>query len=274
MNTAPLTPGQLAEIEELGIPVNEYLKRQREKYGSPDTARLAELRSAEESAGLGAFARGMLDTRNGTGFGAVFGRAAADYSDAKMGRADKRREYEDRREDISRQLELASGQEQRADFNAQQQYRQGERQFNQSERQFDLGVQKDNRALKNDAVKESNQNTYREAQLDLDNKKLQLQAQAIRISADVRRDGLNASNQAKIERLYQTAKEIAIKEAESLHGKTEMLDGTINPQKAAAKQRTMEIAFEREYARLNSIFGRGEGAATAPTGAVRGTFGQ
>ena len=75
---------------------------------------MAELKAAESRAGLGAFARGMLDTRNGTGFGAVFGRAAADSNDAQEDRADKRRAYEDKRQEMAMQLGIKLGDESKA----------------------------------------------------------------------------------------------------------------------------------------------------------------
>ena len=110
--------GELAKPDQykLDIPKNAQLGEAAERYKTPDPVRIKELREAEEGAGLAAFGRGMLGTKNGTGFGAVFGSAAADYVDAKEAKAEKRREYEDQREALATQLGIQVGKEAKDDY--------------------------------------------------------------------------------------------------------------------------------------------------------------
>jgi len=125
-----------ADSFKLDIPKNERLEAAAAKFSKPDAERMAELRAAEENAGLSAFARGMVDPKRGRGFGAVFGAAAADYNDTKEARADKRREYEDKREALATQLGIQVGDNARQDF-----LKQSEWGAARAEKAFDQGIQ-------------------------------------------------------------------------------------------------------------------------------------
>ncbi len=153
-------------------PENEALRKYAEKYEKPDEARMAELKAAERNAGLGAFAKAMMQ---GRGFGAAFGPAAAEYMEAKEARADKRRAYEDQREGVARELGIARGAE--VAKRARELY---DTQVAEQEKDYNEQVRSQGRT--DSQVTERNR-----ARLDL--MRINAQLAAVRESATARRDG-------------------------------------------------------------------------------------
>jgi len=244
-----------ADSFKLDIPKNEQLEAAAAKFSKPDTERMAELRAAEENAGLSAFARGMVDPKRGRGFGAVFGAAAADYNDTKEARADKRREYEDKREALATELGIKVGDNARQDF-----LKQSEWGAARAEKAFDQGIQ----ALRarNEATRFGNQDV-------LEREKINMMAAANAIQAQIRRDGMTASHADKIQKLYLTAQEIAIKAAESKYGKSDpMLAMTPEgQQREQAKQTLYEAEYSKAVSALEARLG-GEGNSMGASKAV------
>lgn len=244
-----------AESFTLDIPKNAQLEAAAAKFSKPDAERMAELRAAEENAGLSAFARGMVDPKRGRGFGAVFGAAAADYNDTKEARADKRREYEDRREALGTQLGIQIGDNARQDFLKKSEW--GAQRANEA---FDQGIK--TLQAENQAIHFGNQEV-------LEREKINMMAAANAIQAQIRRDGMTASHADKIQKLYLTAQEIAIKAAESKYGKSDpMLAMTPEgQQREQAKQRLYEAEYSKAVSALEARLG-GEGNSMGASNAV------
>jgi hypothetical protein len=252
---ATLDPQKTAADFKLNIPNNEQLAAAAKKFSAPDAARMAELQGAESRAGLGAFARGMMNTDRGRGFGAVFGSAAADANDAREKRADARREYEDKREMMATQLGIQMGDE------VKQKY------LTESKWGADRAQEANKLAV--DVLQAKNQGTHFGNQDIIDREKAQLMAEANRIAAEARRDGLTAAHHDRIQKLYLTAQEIAIKAAESKFGKTDpMLAQTPQgAQREAAKQTMYEAEYAKAVSALEARLG-GEGNSKAAGNAV------
>jgi len=236
---------------QLNIPKNQALIDAAAKFSKPDEARMKELRSAEENAGLAAFGAGMV--KPGGSFGGVFAGAARDYVNTKEAKAEKRREYEDKREALAMQLGIKVGDDAREDFIKNSEY--GDKKSNQA---WERGMAQVDAKMKG---------THYANQEILEREKIAMQRDAHNLAAAIRRDGLNQTNQAKLERLYQTAQEVAIKHAEAVYGKTDSTTNLLSPEKIVEKQRLIENVFKQEYSRLNEIFGR-DGSGGVPAAAA------
>lgn len=177
-----LDPTPSAASFQLDIPKNQQLADAAAKYASPDEARMAELKAAESRAGLGAFARGMLDTRNGTGFGAVFGRAAADSNDATEARADKRREYEDRRADVARELGIKVGDQGRQDFITKTDY--GDKRAEEARK-----AELESKTFGNTTTARQNEEVLKLRQLEIEAEKVRATLSQVAETAAARKDG-------------------------------------------------------------------------------------
>ncbi len=189
---------------QLDIPKNEQLEAAVKKFSSPDEKRMAELKEAERNAGLGAFAKGILQ---GRGFGGAFGPAVADSIEAQTARGDKRREYEDARERVATELGIKQGEQARQDFLAKTEY--GDKRSDKAREQ------------EMERWKTANQIINYENQAELEKYKISMMAEANRIAAEVRRDGLKQHQIAAIQGLYTKAQELAVAEAEREFGKTD-----------------------------------------------------
>jgi hypothetical protein len=236
---------------QLNIPKNQALIDAAAKFSKPDEARMKELRAAEENAGLAAFGAGMV--KPGGSFGGVFAGAARDYVNTKEAKAEKRREYEDKREALAMQLGIKVGDDAREDFIKNSEY--GDKKSNQA---WERGMAQVDVKMKG---------THYANQEILEREKIAMQRDAHNLAAAIRRDGLNQTNQAKLERLYQTAQEVAIKHAEAVYGKTDSTTNLLSPEKIVEKQRLIENVFKQEYSRLNEIFGR-DGSGGVPAAAA------
>lgn len=236
---------------QLNIPKNQALIDAAAKFSKPDEARMKELRAAERNAGLAAFGAGMI--KPGGNFGGVFAGAVRDAVGAEEVKAEKRREYEDKREMFATQLGIKVGDDAREDFLKNSEY--GDRKSNQA---WERGMAQVDAKMK--GVHYANQEI-------LEREKIQMQRDAHNLAAAIRRDGLNQTNQAKLERLYQTAQEVAIKHAEAVYGKTDSTTNLLSPEKIVEKQRLIENVFKQEYSRLNEIFGR-DGSGGVPAAAA------
>lgn len=236
---------------QLNTPKNQALIDAAAKFSKPDEARMKELRAAERNAGLAAFGAGMI--KPGGNFGGVFAGAVRDAVGAEEVKAEKRREYEDKREMFATQLGIKVGDDAREDFLKKSEY--GDRKSNQA---WERGMAQVDAKMK--GVHYANQEI-------LEREKIQMQRDAHNLAAAIRRDGLNQTNQAKLERIYQTAQEVAIKHAEAVYGKTDSTTNLLSPEKIVEKQRLIENVFKQEYSRLNEIFGR-DGSGGVPAAAA------
>jgi len=264
----PQTPS--AASFQLDIPKNQQLADAAAKFSAPDAARMAELKGAEDRAGLGAFARGMVNTDRGRGFGAVFGSAAADWNDAREKRADMRREYEDKRQEMATKLSIAQGEEARDNFLKSSEWgaKRAEEAWTRAAKGVELGIQ----------------GTHYGNQEKLEQTKLGLMAEANRIAAEVRRDGLNEANFAKLLRVQQQALEAANKPAETQHGKVDPTTGqALNPNQGLNIERTREKVYRDLFpqeleATMNAYVTNGmnrrSGAAPAPAAPAAGFRGR
>ncbi len=238
-------------------PVNQALIDAAEKFGKPDEARMKELRAAEENAGLAAFGAGMI--KPGGSFGGVFAGAARDYVNAKETKAEKRREYEDNRELMAVKLKIAVGDEKAKKFWAETEYndKRSDKAFERASKVTETG---------NNAVHINNQATLELAKLKLMQEKNALEAAMLK-------EGKSQANQAKLEKVYLMAHEIAIKDAESIYGKTEDTSGVLNPTKAADKQRHIENKTTQMLGDLTKYFGLpGAGSASPSTSPLRANY--
>jgi hypothetical protein len=203
---------------------------------------MAELKKAEERAGLAAFGRGMLNTKNGTGFGAVFGNAAADYVDAKEAKAEKRREYEDRREALATELGIRVGAEAKEDYLKNSEW--GAKRADEANK---LAI--DRLRTTNEAVRAGNAETLdreKMAQTErLEMARLAIMRESNRIAAEVRKDGLDTRKFDKLVMVQQTAAKNARDFAEATVGKADDPANFNNPD----FMRKFNFAMKREYER-------------------------
>jgi hypothetical protein len=206
------TPG--AEEFPLNIPVNKQLEEAVKKYSTPDEKRLKELRDNEARTGILQFGAGMLEGGN---FGSTFAGAVNKANTAQQAEAAKRREYEDKREAVATELGIKQGESARADFLAKTEY--GDK---RAQAAVDAEYKKAD--LSNQATRFGNQDQLEQA-------KLGMMAEANRIAAEIRRDGLKERNIAAIQGLYTKAQELAVSEAEREFGKTDFDSAlAMNPQ--------------------------------------------
>ena len=202
--------GELAKPDQfkLDIPKNEQLLAAADKFSKPDEARMKELRGAEENAGLAAFARGMMNTKNGVGFGAAFGPAAADYVDTKEAKAEKRREYEDQREALATQLGIQVGAEAKADYLANSEW--GAKRADAVNKQA-IDILRSN----NESTRFANADVLEREKMQLEQQKIALMGEANKIAAEVRRDGVDERKFSRLLALQQGAAKVAQEAADA-----------------------------------------------------------
>lgn len=196
------TPG--AEEFPLDIPVNKQLEEAVKKYSTPDEKRMKELRDAEARTGILQFGAEMLEGGN---FGSTFAKAVNKGNAAQQAEAEKRRAYEDKREAVATELGIKQGESARADFLAKTEY-------GDKKAQAAVDAEYKKADLNNQATRFGNQDI-------LEQQKLGMMAEANRIAAEIRRDGLKERNIAAIQGLYTKAQELAVSEAEREFGKTD-----------------------------------------------------
>lgn len=214
----------------LDIPVNQQLADAAKKFGSPDEKRMAELKEAERNAGLGAFAKGILQ---GNGFGGSFGPAVADYFSAQNAQAEKRRAYEDQREAVATELGIKQGEQARQDFLTKTKY---------GDERSDKAREQEMERFKaaNQVIHFGNQDALEQAKIDM-------MSEAHKLQLELRKDGLDRQKFEKLLALQQGATKVA----------QDYVDGYVkaNPILAAKTddpvvQRKIQDMRETEYRRL------------------------
>lgn len=199
-------PTATSDQFQLDIPKNTQLEAAAAKYAAPDVARMKELRDAEENAGLSAFARGMMNTKNGTGFGAVFGPAAADYVDSKEAKAEKRRAYEDQREALATELGVRIGAEAKADYLANSKW--GAERADATNQQAIRVLQAQNEATRfgNAEILDREKMAMTER---IAAQSAAIQREANRLQAEIRKDGVDQRKFERLMALQQGATKVA-----------------------------------------------------------------
>jgi hypothetical protein len=210
-NSAKRKP--LSEMEDLNAPKNAALDAAIAKYSKPDEARMAELRAAEKNAGLGAFAERIVGGQF-RGLGANLGPAAAAAMRAKEERADKRRDYEDAREKMALDLGLKKGTDEYNRFMANVGFKQQERDAAYTEA-------KDAQSREDRGVDQRNAQELARQEMELKRAEMELRAEANRIAASIRKDGIDARKSQDVERYYNLANQLAVERADKIYGKTE-----------------------------------------------------
>lgn len=219
--------GEVRKMPKLEFPEDKFLDEAVERYKKPDEARMKELRDAEESAGLAAFAKQIMQ---GQGFGAAFGPAAAAYVESKEGKAEKRRAYEDEREKIALELGLKKG-----------------------TREFDKFIkgtefQQQERNAQYNAARDSDEATFKRTEARnreiLAAQEMAIRSEANKIANEVRRDGLDARRFERLRTLQVQAREAAQARA-ATYAKE-------NPLLMTDTQRDAKLEFiiESEYRKL------------------------
>lgn len=248
----------LGEIDGLNAPKNEFLEQALAKFSTPDEARLAELRQAEETAGLSAFARGIL---KGRGFGGAFGPAVADMMDAREAKAEKRRSYQDAREKMALELGLKKGTEEYQRF-------MDDTKFRQDVQNQEVGDARAERKRSDEIVTATNQRILDEQKLALEQQKIALQAETNRIAAEVRRDGLDQRKFERLmsiqERAYRTAEQVAKNEIDAdltLQARAAGNPALIENTRAQIRERVYRQLFPQAY---EALISEGLGVPAAP----------
>ncbi|MBK7025208.1 MAG: hypothetical protein IPH41_17600 [Sulfuritalea sp.] len=248
---AKYAPAKLGEYEKMGelakpdqykldIPKNAQLGEEAERYKTPDPVRIKELREAEEGAGLAAFGRGMLGTKNGTGFGAVFGSAAADYVDAKEAKAEKRRAYLDEREKMATQLGIQVGAEAKADYLANSKW--GAERADATNQQAIRVLQAQNEATRfgNAEILDREKMAMTER---IAAQSAAIQREANRLQAEIRKDGVDQQKFQRLLNTQQVAADNARKLAETKVGKPDDPLNRMNPD----FQRRFNFEYKQAY---------------------------
>ena len=248
---AKYAPAKLGEYEKMGelakpdqykldIPKNAQLGEEAERYKTPDPVRIKELREAEEGAGLAAFGRGMLGTKNGTGFGAVFGSAAADYVDAKEAKAEKRRAYLDEREKMATQLGIQVGAEAKADYLANSKW--GAERADATNQQAIRVLQAQNEATRfgNAEILDREKMAMTER---IAAQSAAIQREANRLQAEIRKDGVDQQKFQRLLNTQQVAADNARKLAETKVGKPDDPMNRMNPD----FQRRFNFEYKQAY---------------------------
>ncbi len=255
--------GELAKPDQykLDIPKNAQLGEEAERYKTPDPVRIKELREAEEGAGLAAFGRGMLGTKNGTGFGAVFGSAAADYVDAKEAKAEKRRAYLDEREKMATQLGIQVGKEAKDDYLANSKW---------GAERADAANQQAIRVLQaqNEATRFGNAEILDREKMAMTERiaaqSAAIQREANRLQAEIRKDGVDQQKFQRLLNTQQVAADNARKLAETKVGKPDDPMNRMNPD----FQRRFNFEYKQAYEStfppaLEALLQQGLGIGTA-----------
>lgn len=236
------TMGELAKPDQykLDIPKNAQLIAAAEKFSKPDEARMKELRDAEGRAGLAAFARGMMNTKNGTGFGAVFGPAAADYVDSKEAKAEKRRAYEDQREALATELGVRIGAEDKADYLANSKW--GAERADATNQQAIRVLQAQNEATRfgNAEILDREKMAMTER---IAAQSAAIQREANRLQAEIRKDGVDQQKFQRLLNTQQVAADNARKLAETKVGKPDDPMNRMNPD----FQRRFNFEYKQAY---------------------------
>lgn len=219
--------GNIKDMPTLDVPKDEYLEAAMAKYGKPDEARMKELRDAEESAGLAAFAKGIM---NGVGFGGAFGPAAAEYVNAKESKAEKRRAYEDEREKIALELGLKKGSRDYDIFMKGIDFQKGERDAR-------YGAAKD----EDKAVFDRTQARNRDA---IAQQELAIRSEANKIASEVRKDGMDARRFERLRTLQIEARQVANAKIATYQKENPTLMSDPD------KDRKLGIMLENEYRQL------------------------
>jgi hypothetical protein len=248
---AKYAPAKLGEYEKMGelakpdqykldIPKNEQLIAAAEKFSKPDEARMKELRDAEGRAGLAAFARGMMNTKNGIGVGAAFGPAAADSIDAKEAKAEKRREYEDRREALATELGVRVGAEAKADYLANSKW--GAERADATNQQAIRVLQAQNEATRfgNAEILDREKMAMTER---IAAQSAAIQREANRLQAEIRKDGVDQQKFQRLLNTQQVAADNARKLAETKVGKPDDPMNRMNPD----FQRRFNFEYKQAY---------------------------
>ena len=248
---AKYAPAKLDEYEKMGelakpdqykldIPKNEQLIAAAEKFSKPDEARMKELRDAEGRAGLAAFARGMMNTKNGIGVGAAFGPAAADSIDAKEAKAEKRREYEDRREALATELGIRIGAEAKADYLANSKW--GAERADAVNKQA-IDILRSN----NESTRFANADTLDREKMAMTERiaaqSAAIQREANRLQAEIRKDGVDQQKFQRLLNTQQVAADNARKLAETKVGKPDDPMNRMNPD----FQRRFNFEYKQAY---------------------------
>lgn len=269
---AKYAPAKLGEYEKMGelakpdqykldIPKNAQLGEEAERYKTPDPVRIKELREAEEGAGLAAFGRGMLGTKNGTGFGAVFGSAAADYVDAKEAKAEKRRAYLDEREKMATQLGIQVGAEAKADYLANSKW--GAERADAVNKQA-IDILRSN----NESTRFANADTLDREKMAMTERiaaqSAAIQREANRLQAEIRKDGVDQQKFQRLLNTQQVAADNARKLAETKVGKPDDPMNRMNPD----FQRRFNFEYKQAYEStfppaLEALLQQGLGIGTA-----------
>jgi hypothetical protein len=260
-------PTPSAASYQLDIPKNAQLQAAYEKYSTPDEARLAEMAQEKQMAGLGALAKGMM---KGRGFGAAFGPAAADSVAAESAEAQKIRDYKDKRDAVAAELGIKVGEQARQDFLTNTEH---------GEKRADTAWNQAHEALKanQQATHFGNQDILETQKNQIALLHTQLMGEANRISAEIRRDGLTAANADRVQKLYLTAQEIAVKAAESKYGKVEppMAGMPLTPAQQQ-QQKDKQTYYEAEYAKavagLEDRLGGAGNSMAASKAVIRKTY--
>lgn len=254
-------PEATADQYKLDIPRNKQLEEAATKYATPDTARMQELRDAEKRAGLAAFARSMGSTKNGIGFGAAFGPAAADYVDAREAKAEKRREYEDRREMLATELGIKVGADAKADYLANSKW--GAERADAANAQAIRVLQ-----AKNEATRFGNAELLDREKMEMTERiaaqSAAVQREANALQAEIRKDGLNEQKFQRLLNTQQVAADNARKFAETKVGKPDDPMNKLNPD----FQRRFNFEYKQAYEStfppaLEAILRQGLGVGTA-----------
>lgn len=269
---AKYAPAKLGEYEKMGelakpdqykldIPKNEQLIAAAEKFSKPDEARMKELRDAEGRAGLAAFARGMMNTKNGIGVGAAFGPAAADSIDAKEAKAEKRREYEDRREALATELGVRVGAEAKADYLANSKW--GAERADATNQQAIRVLQAQNEATRfgNAEILDREKMAMTER---IAAQSAAIQREANRLQAEIRKDGVDQQKFQRLLNTQQVAADNARKLAETKVGKPDDPLNRMNPD----FQRRFNFEYKQAYEStfppaLEAVLQQGLGIGTA-----------
>lgn len=248
---AKYAPAKLGEYEKMGelakpdqykldIPKNEQLIAAAEKFSKPDEVRMKELRDAEGRAGLAAFARGMMNTKNGIGVGAAFGPAAADSIDAKEAKAEKRREYEDRREALATELGIRIGAEAKADYLANSKW--GAERADAVNKQA-IDILRSN----NESTRFANADTLDREKMAMTERiaaqSAAIQREANRLQAEIRKDGVDQQKFQRLLNTQQVAADNARKLAETKVGKPDDPMNRMNPD----FQRRFNFEYKQAY---------------------------
>jgi hypothetical protein len=169
------TPGP--ENFKLDLKPNEYLQQVFDRYGQPDP-RMQQMKDAERSMGLAAFAENIM---KGRGLGGAFPGAASAAVREMQGRADKRMELEAARERMRDELGIKIGDRTREDYLANVNYgnQRSDKAFDQESTRAKIDI---------DAAQATNTGNYQRDSLRIQERQVEAQFAAAKEAAAARRD--------------------------------------------------------------------------------------